>query len=81
MKLNYDTEIPSYKSCRVSGWVSVVKEFIESNRDVALVEEHGAKTVPSAAACLKRTLNAKGISNVGVMQRGENLFLYKKEVR
>lgn len=63
---------------RSSFYKRIVEEFLESKEESALVEATDRKPVTLVQG-LRKVLDAEGIEGVGVVQRGEEVYLVRAE--
>lgn len=56
---------------------AILEEFLNSDYDCVLIQDHGHKSAKNAQSCLMNTARRFGYTSIKISVRGEKLFMYK----
>ena len=58
---------------------AILKEFIDSDQDFVKIEGFPHKNPKSCQSCLCTSRRRYGFNNIGIVKRGEEIFLFRKD--
>lgn len=58
---------------------AILKEFIDSDLDAVELKDHGHQTAKCCQSCLLSSAKRFGFGSVGIIKRGEHIYLYRKD--
>ena len=73
-----DKKVLNIQTMRSNNY-AILKEFIESDADCVELLDHGHCSARTCQSCLLSSAKRFGFGSVGIIKRGEHIYLYRKD--